>query len=247
MKQLAFDLVAPAEPTLDVFVEGRNAEVLQRLRELAAGRDDGNGERSLYLWGAPSSGRTHLLQGALAAFERCGVRVAYFAATNTPAPETLAAADAAAIDDVDRLGDAAQSVVFNLYNRLRDSGGVLLAAGDAPPAQLRLRPDVMTRLAWGLVYEVHALSDAEKAHALAEHAATRGFSLPPEVSQYLLTHVQRDMGSLIAILKSLDRYSLETKRPVTLTLLREVVGMQRGERREERGDDIRTDPAGGNT
>jgi DnaA family protein len=243
VKQLAFDFVR-AKPTLDNFVDGRNAEVLERLRGLAAGRE---GERSIYLWGAPSSGRTHLLRGTLAAFERRGARIAYFAAADTPAPETLGIADAAAIDDVERLGEAGQSAVFNLYNRLRDSGGVLLAAGNAPPTQLRLRSDVVTRLAWGLVYEVHALSDAEKAHALAEHAATRGFSLPPEVSRYLLTHMQRDMGSLIAILKSLDRYSLETKRPVTLTLLREIVGLQGGERRAGRGDDIRTDPAGGNT
>lgn len=220
MKQLAFDWVAPASPTLDNFVEGRNAEVLQRLRELAAGR---GGERSLYLWGAPTSGRTHLLRGALSAFERRGARAAYVAGGAAPASDTSSEIDAVAIDDVDKLGDVAQSAVFNVYNRLRDSGGVLLAAGNTPPAQLRLRPDVVTRLAWGLVYEVHALSDAEKALALAEHAARRGFSLPPEVAQHLLTHVQRDMRTLIAMLESLDRYSLETKRAVTVTLARELL------------------------
>jgi len=241
LKQLAFDFVAPAKPTLDNFVVGRNAEVVQRLRELGVARD---GERSLYVWGASSSGRTHLLQGALASFERRGARVAYVAAAHTPRPETLAEADAAAIDDVERLDDAAQSVVFNLYNRLRDSGGVLLAAGNAPPAQLCLRPDVMTRLAWGLVYEVHALSDAEKAQALAEHAARRGFSLPPEASQYLLTHVQRDMRTLIAMLESLDRYSLEAKRPVTLALVREMLERQKDDRSQDTGEKIGTDSAG---
>ena len=240
MKQLAFDFVAPASPTLDNFVEGRNAEVLQRLRGLVAARNVGDGERSIYLWGAASSGRTHLLQGALAAIGRRGRRVAYFAADAESAPERLCEADAAAIDDVERLEAAAQGVVFNLYNRLRDSGGVLLAAGNAPPAQLRMRPDVVTRLAWGLVYEVHALSDSEKAQALAEHAATRGFSLPPEVSRHLLTHVRRDMRNLIAILESLDRYSLETKRPVTLTLVREMLQSERGERGEGRGE--KTEP-----
>ena len=227
MKQLAFDFVAPASPTLDNFVEGRNAEVLQRLRELVAARNAGDGERSIYLWGAASSGRTHLLQSALAAIERRGTRVAYFAAGAESATGSLSEAEAAAIDDVERLGAAAQGVVFNAYNRLRDSGGVLLAAGNAPPAQLRLRPDVVTRLAWGLVYEVHALSDSEKAQALAQHAATRGFTLPPEIARHLLTHLRRDMRSLIAMLESLDRYSLETKRPVTLTLVREMLGGMR--------------------
>ena len=219
MKQLAFDFVAPS-PTLDNFVEGRNAEAVQRLRDITLGR---GGERSLYLWGAASSGRTHLLRGALTALARRGARVAYFAGGAAPAPAELAEADTVAIDDAERLDEAAQGIAFNLYNRLREAGGVLLAAGNVPPSQLPLRADVGTRLAWGLVYEVHALSDAEKAHALAGHAAARGFGMPPEVSQYLLTRVQRDMRTLIAMLDALDRYSLEAKRPVTLTLVRELV------------------------
>ena len=219
MKQLAFDFVPPA-PTLENFVEGRNAEVLQRLRDLAS---ESRGERSVYLWGAASSGRTHLLQGALAAFERRGARVAYVAAGAETALDELSESQVVAIDDAHDLGEPAQAVVFNLYNRIRDAGGVLIASGNAPPAQLKLRPDVKTRLAWGLVYEVHALSDAEKAEALAGHAAARGFSLPPQVSQYLLTRVKRDMRTLIAMLDALDRYSLEAKRPVTLTLARELV------------------------
>jgi len=73
--------------------------------------------------------------------------------------------------------------------------------------------------------------------ALAEHAARRGFSLLPEVSQYLLTHVQRDMRTLIAMLEALDRHSLETKRPVTLALAREMVQRERGERAESQETD----------
>ena len=68
---------------------------------------------------------------------------------------------------------------------------VLIAAGAAAPTQLALRADVVSRLAWGLVYEVHALTDAEKAGALAERARARGFTLHADVSQYLLTHARR--------------------------------------------------------
>jgi len=41
------------------------------------------------------------------------------------------------------------------------------------------------------------------------------------VLPYLLSHFQRDMVSLSSMLDSLDQYSLETKRPITLPLLRE--------------------------
>ena len=56
--------------------------------------------------------------------------------------------------------------------------------------------------------------------ALAAHARSRGFALADEVSAYLLNHARRDMGSLIAALDSLDRYSLETGRAITVPLLK---------------------------
>jgi len=41
--------------------------------------------------------------------------------------------------------------------------------------------------------------------------------------RYLLAHAPRGMGSLIATVDALDRYSMETKRPATVPLLRELL------------------------
>lgn len=224
MKQLAFDFVAPAQPSLDNFIVGRNAEAVQRLKAIAGTPGE---DRFVYLWAAPASGRTHLLRGTLSVLARGGARVAYLSADEDLLRIDPGVIDAAAVDDVDRLGGPAQIALFGLYNALREKRGALLAAGNAPAARLPLRADVVTRLAWGLVYEVHALSDVEKALALAEHAASLGFSLQPDVIQYLLTHTRRDMRTLIATIEALDRYSLEAKRPVTLSLLRELLAFER--------------------
>jgi len=43
------------------------------------------------------------------------------------------------------------------------------------------------------------------------------------VLPYLLSHFRRDMRSLSTMLDSLDLYSLETQRPITLPLLRELL------------------------
>jgi DnaA family protein len=228
VKQLAFDLAEAPRPSLDNFVVARNAELVQHLREV--GRSGGR-ERSIYIWGSDGSGRTHLLEGAVAEFAQRGWRVRYYAAGICPT-DPVPDLDAAAFDDVDRLDEPGQSTLFNLYNDLRERGGVMLAAGSTPPNQLPLRADVVTRLGWGLVYEVHALSDDEKMHALAHRAAARGFELSLEVMRYLLTRVPRDMRTLIAMVDALDRYSLETKRAVTLTLAREMLA-ERGATRVE--------------
>jgi len=194
-RQLALPLSAPPAPTLENFVPGSNGELLERLRELAAGRCC---EAVVYLWGAPGSGRSHLL----AASARPGVTVA---------------------DDVEALDEAGQQALFNVINSAREDGGTVLAAGAAPPAQLALREDLRSRLGWGLVYEVKPLSDAEKAVFLHAEAARRGLRLSDEVVWYLLTHVRRDMPSLRALLEQLDRASLEQHRPVTLPLVREAL------------------------
>ena len=221
MKQLALDFVTPPLPTLDNFVPGRNAELLQNLRRLAARQ---GGERFLYLWGQPAGGRTHLLRAVIADLQRAGAACAYVPCTaGAPLAEGLARLDCVALDDVDRLDGEGQIAAFDLYNALRENGGALLAAGAAPPVQLALREDLVTRLAWGLVYQVHALNDEEKSRALSDYAAGRGFRLQPEVRDYLLTRGSRSLSSLLVAVDALDRYSLETKRPVTVPLARELL------------------------
>ena len=221
VKQLALDFAGPPQPTLDNFIEGRNGELLGNLRRLAA---RGAGERFLYLWGHSGSGRSHLLRGVVAGLQRAGVSAVYVAcAGGMGSVEGLSRLDCVALDDVDRLDAAGQIAAFDLYNALRERGAALVAGGAAPPVQLKLREDLVTRLAWGLVYQVHALTDEEKSRAVSDYAAVRGFRLLPEVRDYLLTRSSRDLTSLLATVDALDRYSMETKRPVTVPLARELL------------------------
>lgn len=221
MKQLALDFASRPLPALDNFIEGRNGELYSHLRRLAVRQAN---ERFFYVWGRPGSGRSHLLKGVVAALLGAGAAAAFVScAADTRFAEGLERMDCVALDDVDRLDEAGQIAAFGLYNALREGNGSLLACGSGPPVQLKLREDLVTRLAWGLVYQVHALTDDEKARALADHAAGRGFRLLPEVCDYLLTRASRDLPSLLATLDALDRYSLETKRPVTVPLARELL------------------------
>ena len=203
MKQLALDISAPPQPTLDNFVPGANAELVARLRELVSGN---SAENIVYLWGEAGSGKSHLLRA-------CGVLRA-----GAGARDGLHVAD-----DVETLGEEPQIALFNRINEARQSGGAVLAAGNAPPAQLPLREDLKSRLAWGLVYQVKPLTDEERAVFLRAEAARRGLRVAEDVIAYLLTHARRDLPSLGAILEALDRESLERKRPVTLQLVRDLL------------------------
>jgi len=218
MSQLLLDISHKSVCTLDNFVAGHNPELFSALNHALAGSSS---ERSFYLWGEAGSGKSHLLQACVHAAKQAKRQTAYACGSVPQIEDGLA--DVVAVDDVEQLDDAAQIALFDLYNRMRDSGGMLLVSGTESPLHLKLRDDLRTRLGWGLVYQVHSLSDEEKAQALAQHAMQKGFILPPEVTQYLLRHGRRDLPSLMAALDALDRHSLRLHRAPSVPLLKEVL------------------------
>lgn len=216
MQQLALELAPAPAPSFDSFFAARNGAVLAALHEALGGA-----QPYVYLWGPRGSGKTHLLRAFALAAGGNGVLARYVAAG-----ESIDAANGESVvaaDDAHRLDMVGQLALFDLYNRFRTGGGTLLSAGDCPPADLPLREDLRTRLGAGLVLRLEPLTDDEKAAAISVHGRRRGLELAPELVDYLLTHVTRDMGTQMAVIDTLDRVSLERKRPITLPLLRDVL------------------------
>ncbi len=216
MKQLALGLALDVDPGLDDSVTGPNAELHAALKALVDGTAR---EPWIYLWGEEGSGRSHWLRAARRDFAGSGRVAVMWTGADDEWPE----GGLATVDDVDELDPARQIALFNALNRARDGAFVMVLAGNAPPAQLKLRDDVRTRLGAALVYRVHPLRDEDKAAALRRLAAARGFDLPTEVADYLLTHGDRDLRALVRALDLLDRTSLERQRPLTVPLLREAL------------------------
>lgn len=214
MTQMLLDIAPEWVPTLDNFVAGRNIELLSALRHALAAAE---GERAIYIWGEAGSGKSHLLQATVGQALAAGQAANYICAAVPQAAQVMA------VDDVDRLDGTAQVDFFALYNQARENGGMLLVSGSQAPAFLSLRDDLRTRLGWGLVFQVHALSDDEKEQALRQHAKARGFKLPDEVTTYLLRHGRRDLPALLAMLDVLDEHCLRLKRVPSVPLLKELM------------------------
>ncbi len=215
MRQLLLDFNRAPAPTFANFVAGANAELASVLEAASRGSFR---ERVVYMWGEKGAGKTHLLKAFAAA--HAGVRYVCGAQFDASVAQGVLA-----LDDVEGLSEAHQVALFNAFNER--AFDFLVVAASVAPRDVKLRRDLATRLATGLTYRVTALSDAEKGAALAAHARTRGFAIPEEVTSYLLTHARRDMGSLVAALDSLDQYSLETGRAITVPLLKDALGASR--------------------
>lgn len=195
MQQLLLDIQPPPAPNFDNFIAGSNQEAIANLQAAIDGSAPSN---FIYLWGETGSGKTHLLN-------------------------VCAALGAEIVDDVHLLNESEQIALFNRFNTLKDTQTVLVTAGSHAPAQLSLREDLATRLAWGLVYQLHPLTDLEKSEALKAHAKDRGMQLPDEVITYCLRYLRRDLPTLMATIDALDNWSLQTKKAVTVPLLKQLL------------------------
>jgi DnaA family protein len=211
MQQLLLDILPAARPTLDNFIPGPNRELLDHLKQWLKGEA---ADTTLYIWGPPGSGKTHLLK-ALAA-QTGGV-------VWDGSGEIESNLPLIAVDDVESLSESAQIAAFDAFNRAKAAGRLWVAAGQNAPAGLDVREDLRTRLGWGLIYRLSPLSDEDMQTALIKHARDRGFDLDPAIAAWLLTRTSRDLGHLLQIVEALDRYSLQTRRRITLPLLKEIL------------------------
>lgn len=218
MRQLTLNLRPEVLPTLANFVVGPNQALLAALRRQMAATDGS----WLYLWGAPGTGRSHLLQAIVSESLASGRSSAYMPA-NPSGDWLLEQAQFVALDDVEQLDAQGQAALFRALIQAPAARASLVLAGQMPPQHLPLREDVRTRIGQALVFELQALSDADIGVLLIGHASARGMRLEAELVEYLLRHGHRDQAWQMRVLDALDEASLSQSRPITLPLLREIL------------------------
>lgn len=229
MKQLALDIGLASAPTLGRFVSGANEAALRHL-QLWVGDKAARAPRSpvpTYLWGPSGSGKTHLLIGVREALREQGASAGWLDAGLLEPPPFDEQWAAVLLDDVHLYTAVQQQAAFQWFvqalHPARGQPRWVVAAGAVPPADLRLREDLRSRLGWGHVYQLHLLGEAERRAVLRREADARGVFLADEVMDYMLRRFSRDLGSLMALLDQLDGYSLQTKRAITIPLLRSML------------------------
>jgi len=220
VKQLALGVRLRADAVFESFWPGLNGEVIAALRM----KDSG----PLWLWGAPGSGKTHLLQAVCSA---AGEAAAYFPLDRSLAlpPDALAGFERTrvlCVDDVDAVaGDLAwERSLFRLFNEAAELRTRLIFAAAVPPRQADWSlEDWRSRAGSCVVYQVRDLDDEGRLEALRLRAAQRGLQLPYETSEYLLKRMPRDLPSLFEILDHLDEASLVAQRRLTIPFIRDAL------------------------
>jgi len=225
MKQMALDIGLHTVPTLESFFAGPNSAALQHLRLWTASPRPS--PVPTYLWGESGSGKSHLLRAVQSTLSAAGVSVGWLDAHQFDRLSFDDSWAAVLMDDVHLYNLEQQQVAFNWFvNALAPKSGSprwVLAAGVLPPADLKLRDDLRSRLGWGHVYALQVLSDTERQSVLRSEADARGLFLSDEVMAYMLSRFSRDLSSLMTLLDHLDQFALQTKRAVTIPLIKSML------------------------
>lgn len=228
-QQLSLSIQLRDDATFVNFTAADNAALLEQLQRGLVDPD----EQFFYCWGNEGVGKSHLLQACCHAADQLGLSAVYIPLelTSELSPEMLEGlehCDIICIDNISQVaGDADwEEALFHLYNRIREQQHTLIVTGNQSPTQLPIQlADLRSRLAWGLVYQVRPLSDADKLATLTARAKQRGFHMSQEVAEFLLKRVARDMKSLFTILDQLDQASLQQQRPITIPFVKSVLGV----------------------
>ena len=226
-RQLPLEFEFRANQTFDDFFPGTNQEIINHLKKCCKGK----GERLIFVWGQSGMGKSHLLQACCQHAQSQQLSSFYFSLTplELPDPSLLAGLeniDIVCFDNIEHIAAHKdwELAFFNFFNLHRDLGHSLILSSSCPPNKLAIRlPDLKTRLNWGLTLKLQPLTDEDRITALTYKASQMGFEISPKAGRFLLTHYDRDLSSLWALLKKLDQLSLAAKRKLTIPFLKQIL------------------------
>jgi len=227
INQLTLGVGLKDEATFLNYYTGKNTLLVEELKKSA----QGVGERVIYFYGASGQGSTHLLHACCHESNCQGLTSVYIPLASlidfSPAIfEGLETLNLICIDDIHVIAGKPlwEEAFFHAYNRIHDAGARLIVTANVSPKSLGLTlSDVVSRLSWGIVFQMQSLTDDEKLHVLIMRAERRGMTLSEEVGKFILRHCPRRLSTLFAALDALDKVSLAAQRKLTVPFVKTVL------------------------
>jgi DnaA family protein len=222
MNQLGLPFALNAKMLWRNFIGDKNQQILEFLSGLFTQQSSS----VVYVYGAQSSGKTHLLQGcAFKALEK-SLKVAYIDFKQdmpNGVLDNLEDNDWACIDNVDCLKEDQQQDLFDLYNRASNTSVKLIISGNVLPGELNLLKDLKTRLSLATIFCLETLDDHSKKRIIQQQMDERNLKIDHKIYDYLFKHYSRDLADLMNAINQLDKASLQQKNNITIPLVKQVL------------------------
>jgi DnaA family protein len=224
LSQLALPLRLADHAIFDTFLAAGNEQVVDYLRSLTSAAPG----QGAWIWGAPATGKSHLLQATCERFED---RAAYLpladlAGAGPALLEGLESRQLVCIDDLNSVAgnEAWERGLFILCNDVIEAGHHLVVSAVSAPRESAIAlADLRSRLQRLATFHIRELDDESRVAALQLRAGHRGLELPGETARYLMARSRRDMRSLYELLDKLDLEALRAQRRLTIPFVKDVL------------------------
>ena len=241
----------PGEPllnpgyTFSTFVVGNNNEFAHSA-SLAVAQNPGKTFNPLFLLGGVGLGKTHLLHaiGHQMMAQKKNAKVAYLSCekftnefidglqNNSLAKfrKKYRQVDVLLVDDIQFLAgkERIQEEFFHTFNTLHESRKQIVLSCDRPANEIQgLEARLISRFEWGQTADVQPPDVETRLAILRNKEQTFGYSLPPEILNFLAEHIRTNIRRLEGAFTRVAAYAQLTGKPLKLetveTLLREIL------------------------
>jgi len=220
MNQLGLPISLDSKMLLDNFIA--NSELVNLIHQLFQDKK----ASEIYVYGLTGQGKTHVLQGVALKALASDKNAIYIDCIDSFPEHLLDFIDQLSfisLDNVDLISKENQEIFFDLYNRARQAGVVILVSGSSLPADLTVMNDLKTRLSLAAVYKLEALNDELTMDVLNKQMNDRNLTIDSKIYEYLFKNYSRDLNTLVSAMNQLDKASLQSKKAISIPFVKTVL------------------------
>jgi len=220
MNQLGLPISLDSKKLLDNFIA--NSELLNLIHQLFQDKK----ASEIYVYGLTGQGKTHVLQGVVLKALASDKNAIYIDCIDSFPEHLLDFIDQLSfisLDNVDLISKENQEIFFDLYNRARQAGVVILVSGSSLPADLTVMKDLKTRLSLAAVFKLEALNDELTMDVLNKQMNDKNLTIDSKIYEYLFKNYSRDLNTLVSAMNQLDKASLQSKKTISIPFVKTVL------------------------
>ena len=220
MNQLGLPISLDSKMLLDNFIA--NSELVNLIHQLFQDKK----ASEIYVYGLTGQGKTHVLQGVVLKALEMDMNAIYIDCIDS-FPEHLFdfidQLNFISFDNFDLISSDNQETFFDLYNRARQAGVVVLVSGSSLPSDLTVMKDLKTRLSLAAVYKLEELNDELTMDVLNKQMSDRNLTIDSKIYEYLFKNYSRDLNTLVSAMNELDKASLQSKKAISIPFVKTVL------------------------
>ena len=220
--QAVLPITLPDHATFDNYISAQNDTAVTVLKNLLS---DNTASGTLYIWGPPASGKSHLLFAACRMISQ-SVYLSLSQPLMTPEIlDDLESHELVCIDDVQFAAGRTdwEFQLMALLEKVESENSRLVFTANSPPDNLDFQlADLENRLSGRLNSRLYPATDDEKIEILIARARQRGMSINQATAKFAVRHYSRDLHSLMELLDQLGSTTLQLGRRITIPLIKNL-------------------------